>query len=217
MFLKNLSPINSSIAIHLVIGIFFAAILFQKATLKDAYQIPIYENPAQDQMLSEIKDKPSIVLKSINQPTTKGNSSKQVFGLNRNSILDEDNSSSISVKQGNTIAKEVDDIKLEKDDPDALPTPTEEYLVSKMPSVAYEVRPEYPAKARELNLTGVVSMSILIDDKGLVRQIQFISGEEIFKDVALNAMAKFKFNPAQVDGKPVAVRIRYTIRFNLDY
>ena len=117
----------------------------------------------------------------------------------------------------NTLAKEVDTLKLEDSDADSLPTPTEEYLVSDMPVLISEVRPVYPKEAKEKQLEGSVSLDVLIDDKGNVRQVSVIEGQEIFRSGAVDAMQRFKFKPAKVDGKPVAVRIRYSIKFKLEF
>ena len=99
----------------------------------------------------------------------------------------------------------------------SLPTPTEEYLVSEMPVPLSEVRPVYPKEARDKQIEGSVAMDILIDESGKVRQVNVIEGSEIFRASALVAMQKFLFRPAKVDGKPVAVRIRYSIKFKLEF
>ena len=102
-------------------------------------------------------------------------------------------------------------------DAGSLPTPTEEYLVSEMPVVLSEVRPVYPKEAKEKQLEGAVALDVLIDDKGTVRQVSVIDGPEIFRSGALDAMKKFRFKPAKIDGKPVAVRIRYSLNFKLEF
>lgn len=88
--------------------------------------------------------------------------------------------SAIAVKKGNTLAKEVDQTVLNDSDSDALPSPTEEYLVSDMPQVLSEVKPVYPKEAKEKELEGSVVMDILIDATGRVRQVSVIEGESLF-------------------------------------
>jgi protein TonB len=123
----------------------------------------------------------------------------------------------VEAKKGNTLAKEVDQTKLLESDVTSLPTPTEEYLVSEMPVVLSEVRPIYPKEAKEKKIEGAVVLAILIDEQGLVRQVSVIEGPEVFKTGALEAMKKFRFKPAKVDGRPVAVRIRYSLNFKLEF
>ncbi|MCR9203967.1 MAG: energy transducer TonB, partial [Halobacteriovoraceae bacterium] len=59
-------------------------------------------------------------------------------------------------------------------------------------------------------------LSVLVDGKGVVRQVKVIEGKEIFRAPAVEAMKKFQFKPATMEGKNVAVRIRYTLRFVLE-
>ena len=86
-----------------------------------------------------------------------------------------------------------------------------------MPRVLTEVRPLYPQEARDSKKEGSVVLNVLIDERGQVRKIDVIEGEEIFKKEALLAMNRFKFSPAMVNGKAVAARIRYVINFRLEY
>jgi outer membrane biosynthesis protein TonB len=60
-------------------------------------------------------------------------------------------------------------------------------------------------------------MDILVDQNGVVRQANVVEGEDIFRMGAIDAMKKFKFKAAEVDGRAVAVKIRYTLRFLLEY
>ena len=147
------------------------------------------------------------MLKSINQPVPENKPVREVFGASRNTYTDSSAADGVEIKKGNTLAKEVDTLKLEESDADSLPTPTEEYLVSDMPVLLSEVRPVYPKEAKEKQLEGNVSLDVLIDDKGNVRQVSVIEGLELFRSGAVEAMKKFKFKPARVDGKPVAVGI----------
>jgi outer membrane biosynthesis protein TonB len=52
---------------------------------------------------------------------------------------------------------------------------------------------------------------------GKVREVSVIEGEDIFRNGAINAMKKFLFKPAKVDGRAVAIRIRYSLKFLLEY
>ena len=86
-----------------------------------------------------------------------------------------------------------------------------------MPSVLSEVKPAYPKEARDTKTEGRVILDILIDSAGKVRDAKFIEGEAIFRIPAVQAIRKFLFRPAKTDGKAVAVRIRYTLNFKLEF
>jgi len=99
----------------------------------------------------------------------------------------------------------------------ALPVPTAEYLVSKMPRLAREYRIPYPPEAKQRGIYGSVVMDLLIDAYGKVRKVEVISGPDpILIASAQNAILKFEFEPAEADGKPLAVKTRYVYEFLLE-
>lgn len=185
----------------------------------EVYEIPIEFNAPKDiQNLNEVKEKPKVVLKSVNEPIPASKPAREIFGASRESHTDKSlGKEGVEAKKGNTLAKEVDTTKLLDTDVSSLPTPTEEYLVSEMPVPISEIRPVYPKEAREKEIEGSVAMDVLIDAEGKVRQVSVIEGLDLFRASALEAMKKFLFRPAKVDGKPVAVRIRYSIKFKLEF
>jgi protein TonB len=86
-----------------------------------------------------------------------------------------------------------------------------------MPVPLSEIRPIYPKEAKDKQVEGTVALDVLIDQAGKVRQVSVIEGPQVFRASALEAMKKFLFRPAKVDGKPVAVRIRYSLNFKLEF
>lgn len=162
-----------------------------------------------------IEEKPATpsVAKKIEAVTPKA-----VFGLNRNALTtSNEGDSALTLKQGNTVAKEQDQEKLLDDDPSSLPNPTDEFLVTSMPVLISEVRIPYPKQARDANIEGPVVMELLIDAEGKVRNVILISGPGYgLNEAAMEAVYGVKFKPAQIDQQAVAVKIRYTYRFVLE-
>lgn len=139
---------------------------------------------------------------------------KAVYGFSRKSATADDG---IDVKRGNTVAKAPDDKKLDKDDPDSLPIPEDEVLVTRMPKLRDEIRIPYPSEAKKAGVQGAVIMDLLIDSKGAVREAKLVGGPGSGLDeAALEAVKQFRFEPALIQDKPVAVRIRYAYRFVLE-
>jgi len=217
--LKTLSPTQLSVLIHAAFLALFVGLSLFKAPTSDPVIVPVEMSaPKEIQNLDEVKPEPKVVLKSVNESVPTEKKAREIFGASRNSLTsDLPGEDGIAAKKGNTLTKAVDSEKLLDSDADSLPTPTEEYLVSEMPSVLSEVRPVYPQAAKDSQIEGVVALDILIDESGLVRQVSVIEGPDIFRTEAVTAMRKFRFRPAKVDGKPVAVRIRYSLRFQLEY
>lgn len=212
-------PWSFSILLHLSLAVAFFVMTKIKVPEKEMIEIPIVVNePKEIQNIAEVSEKPKVVLKSVNESVPDSKPIREVFGASRSSYTDESlGTEGIEAKKGNTLAKEVDQTTLLDSDADSLPTPTEEYLVSEMPRVLSEVRPNYPKEAKERELEGTVVLDVLIDDQGKVRQVSVIEGESEFRNEAQIAMKKFLFKPARVEGKPVAVRIRYSLKFLLEY
>ena len=136
---------------------------------------------------------------------------RQVYGMSRKSVTAD---SGEEVKQGNTVAKAPDNEKLNPSDADTLPVPSEDYLVTQMPELEKEVVIPYPPEVKKRGVQGVVTMDLLIDSGGAVRKVELVDGPDPeLNAAAVTAAAGFKFKPAHIQNKPVAVRIRYAYRF----
>ena len=141
---------------------------------------------------------------------------RKVYGVSKKSLTSKSLKANV-VKQGNTITKSLDKLKMTKDDVDELPIPKAEYLVTGMPSVTYKSKINYPPKAKEIGLEGTVILNVLIDEKGNVRDANVVEGltPEIDSE-ALRAIKKYKFSPAKIEETAVAVKVRYAIKFVLE-
>ncbi|MFN8943953.1 MAG: energy transducer TonB [Pseudobdellovibrionaceae bacterium] len=141
---------------------------------------------------------------------------KKVFGITKDTLTSQFENA-VGVKLGTTLAKERDNEIIDEKDAVALPVPTAEYLVSEMPRLKSEVRIPYPEQAKKKNIEGVVLMELLIDENGTVRQASLIEGPGFgLNEAAMGVIRGFVFFPAKVEGKSVAVKIRYGYRFVLN-
>lgn len=76
------------------------------------------------------------------------------------------------------------------------------------------VAPVYPDEMRRLGTSGVVTVSILIDEKGNVNDPQVVkASNEAFSQPALDALVRWKFKPAKQAGEAVAMRVSIPIQF----
>jgi periplasmic protein TonB len=83
------------------------------------------------------------------------------------------------------------------------------------PQIQISVPPVYPANARALKLQGDVELDALVDETGKVTETNIISGPPALTGAARDAVQKWKYKPAQLNGKPIAVHTRVSLRFNL--
>ena len=99
---------------------------------------------------------------------------------------------------------------------DKLPTPVPLFKLTSLPRFVHKVEPQYPVDMRALGKEATVKLEVLIDRKGKVRKVTILqSGGEAFDKAASNALMLSSFVPGNVEGTPVAVRMRIPIRFSL--
>lgn len=97
-----------------------------------------------------------------------------------------------------------------------LPTPVPIFQVTQVPRFLHRETPVYPEAMRVQGVIGVVKLEALIDQYGRVRQINILkSAGELFDEAAKHAVWASSFYPAEIDGKPVAVRLRLPVKFEL--
>jgi protein TonB len=77
--------------------------------------------------------------------------------------------------------------------------------------------PPYPAWARLRKLEGVVTLVLVVDERGTVRKVdvQSIDGDERFAEAAREAVRGWTYEAALLNGKPVPVSLLQRVRFQL--
>jgi TonB family protein len=79
--------------------------------------------------------------------------------------------------------------------------------------VITRVAPTYSELARRAHATGTVVIDVLVDDTGKVAKATPISGPVILHQDAINAVQRWRFKPASVDGTSVSSTSRVTVVF----
>lgn len=202
-----------SVSIHASLVLVFALVVWlfgQQRTISRTVKVTIQEVPT---ITSKPPSEPPVVQVTQSPPPPTATKPKPVFGLSKNAQTSE--AGTVEVKRGNTIAKEIDQEKADSDD--ALPVPAAEFLVTQMPRLKSEIRIPYPKEARAKNIEGAVIMDILVDETGKVRQAVLVEGPGFgLNEAAMEAIYRFEFEPAKIEQKTVAVKIRYAYRFVLN-
>jgi TonB family protein len=86
--------------------------------------------------------------------------------------------------------------------------------LTKRPKLVKSVQPRYPPEAWEQDLEGDVVLLLWVTEQGRVEATEVVSAPGYGMELAALAAAKqLEFSPAEADGKPVKVKIRYTFRF----
>ncbi len=76
------------------------------------------------------------------------------------------------------------------------------------------VPPIYPSTARAEHIFGAVKIDALIDVNGNVSTLKILSGPGLLHQAALEAVKQWKYEPAQLDGKPTPVHLTVTVQFH---
>ncbi len=78
-------------------------------------------------------------------------------------------------------------------------------------------RPDYPEVARQQHQEGVVLVSVEVGTDGRASDVTLArsSGFPLLDTVALQAVRRWRFEPAQVGGLPVSSRVDVPVRFSL--
>ncbi|GAC1639954.1 MAG: hypothetical protein NVS9B14_21270 [Candidatus Acidiferrum sp.] len=77
------------------------------------------------------------------------------------------------------------------------------------------VQPVYPQMARSQRVSGDVKIDALIDENGRVTGMKVVGGPVLLHQAAMDALRQWKYRPATLDGKAVAMHLVVTIQFRL--
>ncbi len=84
------------------------------------------------------------------------------------------------------------------------------------PKALEKLPPRYPPEMRKSGMSGIVVAELVIDQGGAVRDVAIQdSPADEFSAAATNALEQWTFEPATMDGKPVAVSYIVTLKFAL--
>lgn len=84
------------------------------------------------------------------------------------------------------------------------------------PKLAKSARPVYPTFMRRAGVEGRVKVAFEVTVEGRTANVYPVeSNNPNFEDAAVDAVSKWTFEPAQVDGRPVRVRMGVPVIFNI--
>ncbi len=85
-----------------------------------------------------------------------------------------------------------------------------------LPETAILARTVYPPLAAKQGLEAVVYLMLYIDETGRIRNVAVLKDPGFgFAEAAVQSLEGVVVQPAQAQGKPVAVKFRYNMRFKL--
>jgi protein TonB len=95
-------------------------------------------------------------------------------------------------------------------------TPVPESLVDGKARLVFGLSPSYPESARAAGVEGNVQLELVVNTAGSVESARVLQGIDRGLDAAaLQAAQRFRFAPATKSGRPVRVRMRWSVEFRL--
>lgn len=79
----------------------------------------------------------------------------------------------------------------------------------------YRVPPQYPVVALKRHISGQVVLSLLVRKDGSVADVKMLSGNALFRDSAVEAVRKWRYSPATLDGQTVEATAQVVLKFDL--
>ena len=77
------------------------------------------------------------------------------------------------------------------------------------------VRPEYPELARKARAQGKVLLEIVVGTTGEVEEVRILRSDPLFDQAAVEAVRKWRYQPALQGGRPVRVYLTVKVDFEL--
>ena len=102
-----------------------------------------------------------------------------------------------------------------------LPAPPEEeeaiHLTGEVrpPILVEKVQPDYPEVARQARLPGKVILEIVVDRAGHVELSRILKSDRLFDQAAIEAVERWRYEPALQAGRPVKVYLTVVVDFRL--
>lgn len=78
-----------------------------------------------------------------------------------------------------------------------------------------QVKPQYPAMARETRVEGDVVLAAVIGKDGTVRDLKAVSGPAMLVSSAIQAVRQWRYKPYLLNGQPVEVETQIKLQFRL--
>jgi hypothetical protein len=172
--------------------------------------IDLTTKPKLDQKTDDTKPEPP--------PEPEAPEVRRVYGLRKvySTGLGADGSAADAVvgKLGNTLATDIDTLTASKNDLKGKVAPIT--TVQTLPKLKTAFKPEYTPEMIENEVEGVVSVKLLIGVNGRVKEVVVLNDLGYgSKDKIIEACLKLVFEPALVNGQPVATWFIQKFRFEL--
>lgn len=206
-------------AVLLILGIFQVMSMMKG-------EVAISDHVVVIKTIADLGPPPTIVKKppqvKVNQPNVQAPKVGIPKPVADDEVLDDDVQLATREEMAQIVAPDIiseqgDDIIVDIDEDDYLPSMDEFVPVEIIAEMIYNVKPAYPRLAEQAGLEGLVWIKALIGSDGNVKDavVYKSSGTPSLDEAALAVAKENKFKPAIQNGRPVAMWVAYKVEFTL--
>jgi len=84
------------------------------------------------------------------------------------------------------------------------------------PKLILQAKPEYPPLAKMARIQGVVRLEAVIGTGGTIQNLKVLAGHPLLVRVAIEAVARWRYQPTLLNGDPVEVVTEIDVNFTLE-
>jgi len=77
------------------------------------------------------------------------------------------------------------------------------------------IRPVYPPIAKAAGVSGTVVVEAIISKAGTIESLYAVSGPEVLRVAALDAIRAARYQPYRLNGEPIEIQTTITVNFRL--
>jgi TonB family protein len=83
-------------------------------------------------------------------------------------------------------------------------------------AIVHQVAPIYPPLAKAAHISGTVILHAVIARDGTIKELQYVSGPDLLKAAAMDAVKQWQYTPTKLNGEPIEVDTTIQVVFALD-
>jgi protein TonB len=83
--------------------------------------------------------------------------------------------------------------------------------------LVHQTQPVYPAIARAARTQGTLALTAIISKSGTIENLRVLSGPQLLRQAAIDAVQEWRYRPYLLNGDPVQVETQINVIFSLNY
>jgi TonB family protein len=82
-------------------------------------------------------------------------------------------------------------------------------------NLVHQVLPIYPQEAKLEHISGTVTLHVIVARDGSIQTVEFVSGPDVLKKSAMDAVKQWRYSPTLLNGQPIEVDTKVAVVYSL--